>query len=69
MSFAGIRKPEEIADVIAYLKEKADAYRSQLVLKSKESVSSFKGSWDSDMYGEEALLRDKLASQLRNQNH
>ena len=30
----------------AYLKERAQIYRKKLVDKTKESVSSFKGSWD-----------------------
>lgn len=58
-----------MAESSSFLKEKADQYHSQLVQKSKESVSSFKGSWEKDMYGEEGSLRDRLAEQLRSQDH
>ena len=36
----------------SYIKEKTEVYRKKLVQKTKESVSSFKGSWDTELYGD-----------------
>ena len=36
--------------------------------KAGESIASFKGSWDVDVYGDEEGLRSQLAHQLRSQD-
>jgi hypothetical protein len=51
-----------------FINDKMLKHRRLLKEKIGESVASFKGSWDVDVYCDEEALRNQLAYQLRNQD-
>lgn len=51
-----------------FVNERAGKHLRSLREKVGESIASFKGSWDVDVYGDEEGLRNQLAHQLRSQN-
>jgi pimeloyl-ACP methyl ester carboxylesterase len=51
----------------AFVAERAGKHLARLREKAGESIASFKGSWDVDIYCDEEALRNQLAHQLRSQ--